>query len=94
VLIACAAWVTSPAAQDVHTEVTGLRAIALVLVAQAIAAGIQVYAIFGELAKSERIITLAVLVITSVQIVLARPRPSESRRSPPESEAVPNDSTA
>ncbi|HEY6472773.1 MAG TPA: hypothetical protein VIY26_07765 [Acidimicrobiales bacterium] len=93
VLIACAAWVTSPAAQDVHGEVTGLRAIALVLVAQAVAAGIQVYAVFGELAKSERIITLAVLVITSVQIVLARPRPAKSGSPPPASDGSPSDST-
>jgi hypothetical protein len=92
VLIACAAWVTSPAAHDVHTEVTGLRAIALVLVAQAIAAGIQVYALFGELAKSERIITLAVLVITSVQIVLARPRPSNTPRPPPASDGASDES--
>lgn len=88
VLIACAAWVTSPAAPDVHAEVTGLRAIALVLVAQAVAAGIQIYALFGELAKSERIITLAVLVITAVQIVLARPRPSEAGKSPPVAEGA------
>jgi hypothetical protein len=94
VLIACAAWVTSPAARDVHAQVTGLRAIALVLVAQAIAAGIQVYAIFGELAKSERIITLVVLVITSVQIVLARPRPAKPAQPPPASDGVAGDSTA
>lgn len=94
VLIACAAWVTSPAAQDVHAEVTGLRAIALVLVAQAVAAGIQIYALFGELAKSERIITLAVLAITAVQIVLARPRPSEAGKSPPAAAERSDDSTA
>jgi hypothetical protein len=72
-LIACAAWSTS-SPTDLRAEVTGLRAIALLLVAQGVAAGIQVYALFGELGRSERIVTLMVLVVTSVQIVLARPR--------------------
>jgi hypothetical protein len=82
-LIACAAWATS-SSKDVRAEVTGLRAIALLLVAQGIAAGIQVYAFFGELGRSERIITLLVLIVTSVQIVLARPRApgSESFSAP------------
>jgi hypothetical protein len=62
--------------------VTGLRAVILLLVAQAIAAGIQIYAIFGELARSERVVTLAVLVVTSVQIFLNRPRPDAS--TPPQ----------
>jgi hypothetical protein len=52
----------------------------LLLVAQAIAAGIQIYALFGELARSERVVTLAVLVVTSVQIFLNRPRPDEPTR--------------
>jgi hypothetical protein len=72
-LIACAAWATS-SPNDVRTEVTGLRAIALVLAAQIVAAGLQIYALFGELGKSERIVTLMVLGVTSVQVVLARPR--------------------
>jgi hypothetical protein len=58
--------------------VTGIRAVILLLVAQAIAAGIQIYALFGELARSERVVTLAVLVVTSVQIILNRPRPDAS----------------
>jgi hypothetical protein len=74
VLIACAAWVTPSYRGKAQREVTGIRAIALVLVAQAVAAGIQIYAFFGDLGKSERIITLLVLAVTSVQIVLARPR--------------------
>ncbi len=74
VLIAFAAWHTTPGARRSHAEVTGMRAIALLLVAQALAAGIQFYALFGELGKSERIVTLVVLAVTSVQIVLARPR--------------------
>ena len=46
--------------------------------AQALAAGIQIYALFGELGKSERIITLMVLVVTSIQIVLNRPKPASA----------------
>ena len=61
VLIACAAWITSSSAGRSRAEVTGMRAIALLLVAQALAAGIQLYALFGELGKSERIVTLIVL---------------------------------
>ena len=75
-LIACAAWTTSSRTSRSRAEVTGLRAIALLLVAQALAAGIQFYALFGELGKSERVVTLVVLAVTSVQIVLARPRAS------------------
>ena len=75
-LLACAAWTTSSRTSRSRAEVTGLRAIALLLVAQALAAGIQFYALFGELGKSERVVTLVVLAVTSVQIVLARPRAS------------------
>ncbi len=77
-LIAAAAWVTVPTGARQHRDVavTGLRAVALLLVAQALAAGIQVYALFGTVGKSERVVTLAVLVVTSVQIILNRPRPA------------------
>jgi hypothetical protein len=81
--IAGAAWVTGPGPGDDRAAVTGLRAVMLLLVAQAIAAGIQIYALFGDLARSERIVTLAVLVVTSVQIILNRPRPDVS--VPPQS---------
>ncbi len=82
-LIAWAAWVRLPAPIVKRDAVTGLRAVALLLVAQAVAAGIQIYALFGTLARSERIITLVVLLVTSVQIVLSRPRadPATSQRS-------------
>ena len=73
VLVAGAAWSTT--SNDVTpAEVTGLRAIALLLVAQAVAAGIQIYALVGTVGKGERIVTLVVLLVTSVQIVLSRPR--------------------
>ncbi len=51
-----------------------MRAIALALVAQALAIGIQIYASFEEVGRSERIVTAVVLVVASVQIILARPR--------------------
>jgi hypothetical protein len=85
--IAGAAWVTGPGAGDDRAVVTGIRAVILLLVAQAIAAGIQIYALFGELARSERVVTLAVLVVTSVQIFLNRPRPDEPTRP----QSVPED---
>lgn len=75
-VLAYAAWapVSGPAAQGRAAQVTGLRAVALPLVAQALAGGIQLYALFEPLGPSERIITLAVVVVTMVQIVLTRPR--------------------
>ncbi len=72
-LIALAAWVQTPEA-DTTDQVTGMRAIALALVAQALAIGIQIYALFGEVGKSERVVTVVVLVVASVQIILTRPR--------------------
>jgi len=73
-LLAYAAWVHTPTAQDDHQRVVGMRAIALALVAQALAIGIQIYAYFEEVGRSERIVTAIVLVVASVQIILARPR--------------------
>jgi hypothetical protein len=87
VCIAAAAWATGPDAAKDAAVVTGLRAVALLLAAQAVAAGIQIYAIFGELARSERVVTLAVLVVTSVQIILNRPRPEAP--APPDVAAIP-----
>ena len=54
--------------------VTGMRAVALALFAQALAIGIQLYAIFREVGRSERVVTIVVLVVASVQIILTRPR--------------------
>ena len=51
--------------------------IALALFAQALAIGIQIYAIFEEVGKSERVVTIVVLVVASVQIILTRPRRKE-----------------
>jgi hypothetical protein len=72
--IAYAAWVRSPTVHDDDRQVTGMRAIALALIAQAIAIAIQIVAVFRELGKSERIVTALVLVFASVQIILTRPK--------------------
>jgi diguanylate cyclase len=52
----------------------GWRAIVLPLTAQALAAAIQVYALFHELGPAERFVTLFVLLVAMVQIVVSRPR--------------------
>ena len=62
---------------------TGMRAVALALFAQALAIGIQIYAIFHEIGRSERVVTIVVLVVASVQIILTRPRRKEPDASRP-----------
>jgi diguanylate cyclase len=74
ILIALAAWVQAPDANANPEVVTGMRAVALSLFAQALAIGIQIYAIFREVGKDERIVTIVVLMVASVQIILTRPR--------------------
>ena len=76
-LLALAAWAGSPEADANAEVVTGMRAVALALFAQALAIGIQLYAIFREVGRSERIVTIVVLVVASVQIILTRPRRKE-----------------
>jgi hypothetical protein len=75
--LALAAWARAPEADDSPEAVTGMRAVALALFAQALAIGIQIYAIFREVGKSERLVTIVVLVVASVQIILTRPRRKE-----------------
>ncbi len=72
-LIAGAAWAARPA-DDERPEVYGWRAIVLPVAAQVCAAAIQVYALFHEIGSSERLVTLIVLVVATVQIVISRPR--------------------
>jgi hypothetical protein len=74
--IAYAAWVTDRDDPEGRGPVTGLRAVALALIAQALAIGIQIYAVFEEVGRSERVVTVVVLVVASVQIILTRPRAS------------------
>jgi diguanylate cyclase len=79
VLIAVAAWSAPARALDDRAAV-GWRVILLPLLAQALAASIQVYGLFfGDLGHSERILTLIVLAIASVQIIVARPRAGPRR---------------
>jgi hypothetical protein len=72
--IAYAAWIRSPTMHREDQEVTGMRAIALALIAQALAIAIQITAIFKEIGKSERVVTAVVLIVASIQIVLTRPK--------------------
>ncbi len=81
-LIALAAWAQAPEADEEPEMVFGMRAVALALFAEALAIGIQIYAIFREVGKSERIVTVVVLVVASVQIILTRPRRKEEEPSP------------
>ncbi len=80
--IAYAAWVHSPTVHDDDRQVTGMRAIALALIAQALAIAIQITALFEDLGKSERIVTALVLVIASIQIIVSRPRGEASAGTP------------
>jgi len=73
-LIAYAAWVRVSTEHDDDVPVTGMRAVALALIAQALAISIQITAIFKEVGKSERVVTSIVLVLASIQIILTRPR--------------------
>ena len=88
-LIAYAAWVPAPDGPEAHQQVTGMRAIALALIAQALAIGIQIYAIFEEVGKSERVVTIIVLLVASVQIILTRPRPETDRHRDTAGRAAP-----
>jgi hypothetical protein len=97
VAIAYAAWVPTRGDPG-HGHVTGMRAIALALIAQALAIGIQLYAVFEEVGRSERAVTIVVLVVASVQIILTRPRagpagatePDPAGPDPPGDDPVPS----
>ncbi len=74
-LIGCAAWVSAPHKHE-HVEMFGWRAIALPLAAQLLAVTLQACDVFVPVWDSEtdRVVTLIVLIIATIQIVLARPR--------------------
>ena len=74
VLVAYAACEPHPGRLE-RREATGWSAIALAIAVQAIAVSIQTYAIFHEIPTSERMLTVAVLIIAMIQIVVSRPRP-------------------
>jgi hypothetical protein len=81
-LLAYAAWVRTSGDQHPHEQVTGMRAVALALIAQALAIGIQIYAVFEEVGRSERVVTVIVLLVASVQIILTRPRAEPAAPGP------------
>ncbi len=83
-LLALAAWARTPEADANREAVIGMRAVALALFAQGLAIGIQLYAVFREVGRSERIVTVVVLVVASTQIILTRPRrkAEEDSRAP------------
>jgi len=86
-LVAYASWQPPPGRME-RVEVSGWRAIALPLAAQALAIGLQIYAYFHEVPRSERLLTVAVLVISMVQIVATRPGRDTT---PPDHPAPPAD---
>jgi diguanylate cyclase len=86
--IAFAAWVRAPTVHDEGRHVTGLRAIALALIAQALAIAIQIVAVFKEIGKSERVVTALVLVVASIQIILTRPRANSGKDAVVSAQAV------
>ena len=81
VLVALGCWQPHPE-QVEERELSGWPAVALPLTAQVVAAAIQIYGFFHEIPRSERIFTFAVLVLTTVQIAITRPR-RRARRSDP-----------
>ena len=72
-LIAYAAWQPWEPREPV-LEQYGWRVILLPLIAQGLAAVIQVYGIFHELGPVERVVTFVVLLVAIVQIIVSRPR--------------------
>ena len=81
VLIAYAAWTPPALAREAPKEMVGLRAVALPLTVQLLAALIQIYLLLSgrEVSVADRVVTIAVLLIASLQIVVSRPR-GDSRR--------------
>jgi hypothetical protein len=73
VLIAYAAW-ASDFPPEARSEPFGWRAIVLAVAAQVFAGTLQIYGLFHPVDWSERVVTLAVLVVATVQIVVSRPR--------------------
>jgi hypothetical protein len=72
-LVALAAW-QAPDRPEREPEIVGWKAVALPVAVQAVAVGIQIYAYSHELPESERILTVAVLLLAMVQIIASRPR--------------------
>jgi hypothetical protein len=82
-VITYACWLPHPGRIDPPVA-TGWRAIALPLAAQILAIGLQIYGLFFPVPDSERVFTVIVLLIATVQIVVTRPRarpPTGAERS-------------
>jgi diguanylate cyclase len=79
-LIAYAAWVPPERVRRPHGEPVGWRAIALPLAVQLLAACVQIYLLVSghEVSVADRLVTIAVLLIASLQIVVSRPRGDSS----------------
>jgi hypothetical protein len=75
-LIAWAAWRPYPA-REKPALLAGWKAVALPIACQVLAASIQVLALFRHLPESERILTLLVLAIVTLQLWISRPRKPE-----------------
>jgi hypothetical protein len=74
-LIARAAWVDTPVSHE-HRQLHGLKAVALPLAAQLLAVALQLCIVLIPSfdTQTHRIVVLAVLIIATVQVVIARPR--------------------
>lgn len=81
-LIAYAAWLPHPGRLE-PVPVYGWRAIALPVAAQCFAVLLQVYGLFFEVERSERILTIVVLLIAIIQIIVSRPRSKEDEEREP-----------
>jgi hypothetical protein len=79
-IIAWAAWHPAPARLE-PKDIFGWRAIALPVAAQGLGAAVQIYGLFQEIPTSERLITFAVLVIGTMQIIASRPQKNRQHRA-------------
>ena len=75
-LIAWAAWRPYPAREPL-AHLKGWKAVALPIACQVMAASIQVLALFRHLPESERLLTVLVLAIVTLQLWISRPRTPE-----------------
>ena len=80
-LVAYAAWLPHPGKLE-PVRVTGWRAVALPLAAQAFAIIVQLISIFVEVPPSASILTIVVLLIAMVQIVITAAPRRRRRRGP------------
>ena len=80
-LVAYAAWLPHPGKLE-PVRVSGWKAVALPLAAQAFAIIVQLISIVVEVPPSASILTIVVLLIAMVQIVITRPRADDDAARP------------